>query len=170
MSLLNGSRRAVSLASALALGVLVACGGSAKPGNTSENGRAEIKVMLPQELSATDVSRVHVDVRGSGIPTPIGVDLTLQGSTWQGTLIDIPAGLDRVFEATAFDTSATLLYQGQAGPMAVASGSTVSVAILLQQLNRPPPFDNVAPTIDSVVVSSNQVSPGGHAHADRHRA
>lgn len=162
MSVLNWSRRSWPFATAmLALGVLVACGGNGKPGNTSENGRAEIKVMLPQNLSATDVARVHVEAQGSGIPSPIGIDLTLQGSTWQGTLIDIPAGLDRVFEATAFDAGGTLLYQGQAGPMAVTSGSTVSVVIMLQEVSHPPPFDNVAPTIDSVVVSANQVSPGG---------
>jgi len=161
MSLWNSNRRTVSLAvTALALGVLAACG-NGNPGTPAQGARAEIKVMLPQELSAADVARVHVEVRGPGIPTPVGMDLSLQGSTWQGTLADIPAGLERTFEAKAYDSGATLLYQGQAGPLTIASGSTVSVAILLQQVNRPPPYQNVAPTIDSVVVSANQVSPGG---------
>ncbi|HYI02763.1 PKD domain-containing protein [Hyalangium sp.] len=162
MSLWNSNRRTVSLAvTVMALGVLAACGGNGNPPNPSQGARAEIKVMLPQELSSADVARVHVEVRGPGIPTPIGMDLSLQGGSWQGTLIDIPAGLDRIFEAKAYDAATTLLYQGQAGPITIAAGSTVSVAILLQEVNPDPPYRNVAPTIDSVVVSANQVSPGG---------
>jgi hypothetical protein len=155
----NPNRRAASLAfTVLAVGVLAACGGSGSP---EQGARAEIKAMFSQELSAGDVARVHVEVRGPGIPTPIGMDLSLVGSTWQGTLADIPAGLDRLFEARAYDAASALLYSGQAGPIPINPGSTVSLAILLQQVNRPPPFQNVAPTIDSVVVSANQVSPGG---------
>jgi hypothetical protein len=162
VSLRSLNWRTVPLAvTVLTLGVLVACGGGGTPPTPDQGARAEIKVMIPQELSADDVTRVRVEVQGPGIPTPIGMDLTRQGSTWEGTLTDIPAGLDRVFEAKAYDASATLLYQGQAGPLTIASGSTVSVAILLQQVNPQPPFDNVAPVIDSLVVSANQVSPNG---------
>ncbi|KFE64659.1 PKD domain-containing protein [Hyalangium minutum] len=162
MSLWNSNRRAVSLAvTVLALGVLAACGGSGNPVTPDPNASAEIKAMLPQELAVSDVARVHVEARGPGIPTPVGMDLSLQGSTWQGTLLAIPAGLDRIFEAKAYDAAGLLLYAGQAGPITIASGSTVSVAILLQQVNPPPPYQNVPPTIDSVVVSANQVSPGG---------
>lgn len=162
MSLRSLNWRTVPLAvTVLALGVLAACNSGGNPPPPDQGASAEIKVMMPQELSADDVTRVRVEVQGPGIPAPIGMDLTRQGSTWQGTLTDIPAGLDRVFEAKAFDASATLLYQGQAGPMTVSSGSTVSVAIILQQVNPQPPFQNVAPVIDSVVVSANQVSPNG---------
>jgi hypothetical protein len=162
VSLRSMNWRTVPLAvTVLALGVLTACNSGGNPPPPDQGASAEIKVMMPQELSADDVTRVRVEVQGPGIPTPIGMDLTRQGSTWQGTLTDIPAGLDRVFEAKAFDASATLLYQGQAGPMTIPSGSTVSVAILLQEVNPQPPFQNVAPVIDSVVVSANQVSPGG---------
>lgn len=162
MSLWNSNRRTLSLAiTALALGVLAACGGNGNPVTPDSDARADIQVMLPQGLSAADVARVHVEARGPGIPTPVGVDLTLQGTTWQGALLGIPAGLDRVFEAKAYDSAGTLLYAGQAGPITVVSGSTVSVAILLQQVNAPPPYQNVAPTIDSLVVSANQVNPGG---------
>lgn len=162
MSLWNSNRRTVSLAAAvLALGVLAACGGNGNPVTPDPDARAEIKAMLPQELSASDVASVHVEVRGPGIPAPIGLDLSLQGTTWQGTLAGIPAGLDRTFEAKAYDSAGRLLYAGQAGPITIASGSTVSVAIMLQQVNPPLPYENVAPTIDSVVVSANQVTPGG---------
>lgn len=154
------NRRAISLAlTTLALGLLAACGGD-NPSDSTKVGRAAFQVMLPQALTATEVDRVHVEVRGPGIPTPIGTDLSLVGGTWQGALTDIPAGLERHFEAKAYAGSA-LLFVGQAGPIAIASDSTVSVAIMLQQVNGPPPFENVPPLIDSVVVSANSVSPGG---------
>ncbi|MBN1205791.1 MAG: hypothetical protein JXB05_12815 [Myxococcaceae bacterium] len=159
MSLWNWSQRTVSLTvTALVMSVLAACGGGTP---TAQPARAEIRAMLPQGLSAAEVTRVQVEVRGPGIPTPVVGELSLQGGTWQGTLVDIPAGLDRTFEAKAFNAAATLLYQGLAGPINVTSGSTVSVSIQLQDVNPPPVFENVAPVIDSVVVSSNQVSPGG---------
>jgi hypothetical protein len=149
----------VSLAvTALVMSVLAACGGGT-PSN--QPARAEIKAMLPQDLAAGDVTRVRVEVRGPGIPTPVVGELSQQGGAWQGTVVDIPAGLERMFEATAFNAAGALLYKGQAGPIAITSGSTVSVAIQLQDVNPPPVFQNVAPVIDSVVVSSNQVSPGG---------
>jgi hypothetical protein len=157
----SSNRRIVPLAvTVLALGFLAACG-NGNPPNPDQGARAEVKVMIPQELSADDVTRVRVEVRGPGIPTPVGMDLTQQGGTWQGTLADIPAGLDRVFEAKAFDAGAAVLYQGQAGPLTISAGSTVSVAILLQQVDPEPPFRNVAPVIDSLVLSANQVAPGG---------
>ncbi len=162
MSPWNSNRRTVPLAvTVLALGFLAACSGNGNPNTPDPGARAEIKVMIPQNLSAADAARVRVEVRGPGIPTPVGMDLPLQGGSWQGTLVDIPAGLGRVFEAKAFDASSTLLYQGQTGPLTLSSGSTVSVAIMLQQVNPQPPFENVAPVIDSVVVSANQVTPSG---------
>jgi len=162
VSLRSLNWRTVQLAvTVLALGALAACNTGENPPPPELGASAEIKAMLPQELSADDVTQVRVQVSGPGIPTPIGMDLTRQGSTWQGTLTDIPAGLDRVFEAKAYDASATLLYQGQAGPLIISSGSTVSVAILLQQVDPDPPYQNVAPVIDSVVVSANQVAPNG---------
>lgn len=160
MSIRNSNRRAAWLAiTALAMGVLAACSGN--PDTAAQGARAELKVMLPQQLAAGDVARIHVEVRGPGIPTPVGMDLTSQGGTWQGTLADIPAGLERLFEAKAYDAGGAVLYQGQAGPIGISSGGTVSVTILLQQVNQTPPYQNVAPMIDSVVVSANQVSPGG---------
>ncbi len=157
MSYCNWSRRAALTVTLLALGVLAACGGE----NETRTARAELTVMLPQALASTDVVRVHVEVSGPGISLPMSAELSQSGGSWQGTIANIPAGVERTFVATAFDSTAKPLYKGQAGPVSIEPGRTASVAILLQQLEVPPPFENEAPRIDSVVVSSNPVEPGG---------
>ena len=159
MSHRNWSRQASSLAALLlAVSTLAAC----VDGTEAELGaRAELKVMLPQELSSANVAQVRVEVSGSGIPTPLLADLTPSGNTWSGTLNNIPAGPDRRFTATAFDASGTALYKGQSAATAIASGSTVSVAITLQPVTPQTPYENEAPIIDSLVVSANVVVPGG---------
>jgi hypothetical protein len=147
------------VATLLAVSMLSACD---NPGSTaSKNARAEIKVLLPQGLDSTDVARLGVVVEGPGIATPIAVELGRNGSAWEGVVNDIPAGADRLFTATAYDSGSIALYKGQAGPLSILSASTASVAIVLQPVNPLPPFENVAPRIESLAVSSNPVQPGG---------
>ncbi|XXF79839.1 PKD domain-containing protein [Myxococcaceae bacterium GXIMD 01537] len=144
----------------LALGVLAACGSDPAPAQNT-NARAEIQVSLTQALAAVDVTRVRVEASGPGISVPLSVDLMRAGNTWQGTLSDIPAGADRRFVATAFDAQGAVLYRGEAGPLVVDAGATLSVSIVLQQVNPPTPFENAAPVIESLVVSANVVHPSG---------
>lgn len=69
-------------------------------------------VVTGQALSGS-ISSVTVTVTGSGIAAPgISFDLTQQNGQWQGQILDLPAGNDRVFSATAKDGSGTPLYQG----------------------------------------------------------
>ncbi|HEX8437098.1 Kelch repeat-containing protein, partial [Archangium sp.] len=70
----------------------------------------------------------------------------------------IPAGLNRTFLAQAFDSSGTLLFQGSAPGVTISADLTALVAITLQQVNAPPPFQNAAPLIDSLVASSTSTS------------
>ncbi|MFP2905492.1 Ig-like domain-containing protein [Pyxidicoccus sp. 3LFB2] len=157
MSVLRFVGRAASMVTAvLALGVFAACG----DGDSRSPASADVKVMLGQALSPDDVTRIRVEVQGPGIPTPLGMDLARDGNTWNGTLRDIPAGADRVFTATAYGAASTILYAGQAGPMALQPGRVAAVFLLLQQVNPPPPFENEAPIIDSLTVSTNEVAPG----------
>ncbi|WP_164011957.1 fibronectin type III domain-containing protein [Pyxidicoccus trucidator] len=159
MSVLRWFGRAASVVTAvLALGVFAACGGDE---STSRSASADIKVMLGQALSADDVARIRVEVQGPGISTALGMDLVRDGATWNGTLENIPVGADRVFTATAYDSASTALYWGQAGPMAIQADRVAAVFLLLQQANFPPPFENEAPIIDSLTVSTNEVEPGG---------
>ena len=159
MTFLNWNRRAASLvATLLAVGLVSAC--TDPETNAGQNARADIKVTLSQGLAASDVTRISVSVQGPGIPTAITTELTKNGTTWEGTLQNIPAGTDRFFSATAHDASGAVIYKGQAGPITINRGSVASVVIVLQQTNPQAPFENVAPIIESLVASSNPVQPG----------
>jgi hypothetical protein len=134
--------------------------GCAKQEVVSQDGNAELRVTLPHALSRADVRSVRVEVRGPGISTPITAELIQVGTVWQGTVGNIPAGVERSFDAFAYDVSGGLLFQGSAGPLTVDAGSTVAAFLMLQQVNIPPPFQNEAPRISSVVLTSNVVQPG----------
>ncbi|ATB43620.1 hypothetical protein CYFUS_009100 [Cystobacter fuscus] len=151
----NRSRRAALAVALLSMGLLVACGGD------SRSASAQLTVMVPQALSAADVARVQVELSGPGIPAPLLTELVQVGGTWTGTISGIPAGTGRLFRASAYDAAAKLLYRGEAGPLSIEPGKTASVAILLQQVEPQVPFENEAPRIDSLVVSTNPVEPGG---------
>jgi hypothetical protein len=158
MTFLNWNRRAASLvATLLAVGLVSAC---TDPETNAGNARADIKVTLSQGLAASDVTRISVAVEGSGIPTPITAELVKNGTAWEGSIQNIPAGADRYFTATAYDASGAGIYKGRAGPITIASGSVASVVIVLQQTHPQAPFENVAPIIESLVASSNPVQPG----------
>lgn len=159
MSSWNGFRRAIPLWMAMLVVVSVFTGCEPQPG-VAANGSAELQVSLAQGLSAADVKGVRVEVRGPGLSPPLTTELVKSGSAWQGTLA-IPAGTERVFEASAYDAAGTVLYRGSSSPVSIASGSTVSVVLMLQQVSVPPPYQNEPPVIDSVVVSSSTVLPGG---------
>ncbi|WP_309892316.1 PKD domain-containing protein [Archangium sp.] len=152
--------RAMSWTLAL-LFVSVAAGCGGDPPAVSQNGSMELRVALSQASSPADVKGIRVEVRGPGIPAPLTTELTQVGGVWQGTVTNIPAGTDRVVEGFAYDATAQLLYKGSSGAVTIASGATASVNLMLQPLNPPVPYENEAPRLDSFVVSSTQVLPGG---------
>ncbi|HEX5748433.1 MAG TPA: hypothetical protein VFZ09_19495 [Archangium sp.] len=153
----NGSRSVAAWVAAL-LWVTISVGCTTQ---APEAGSAEVRVTLPQALSAADVKRVRVEVRGPGISSPLPAELVQVGSTWQGTVANIPAGPERVIDASASDASGVVLFQGSSSALSVSPGATVSAYLLLQQVGTPPPFYNEAPRISSLVLSSNTVNPGG---------
>ncbi|MDC0712433.1 hypothetical protein POL68_28485 [Stigmatella sp. ncwal1] len=141
---------------ALFLGVLTACDDDSTP--SPQVARADIKAVFPQGVSASGVARVHVEVRGAGVAS-IGMDLSRVGDVWQGTVDNLPPGVDCVFEGTAFNAASLLLFKGEAGPISAKAGSTVGVAIPLQPQDPSPP-ENAAPVIDGASLSSEQASGG----------
>lgn len=155
----NWSGRATACVAAL-LVVSVSAGCGKQEGVTQEAGSAEVRATFAQELAVTDVTGVRVSVTGEGISTPITSELSKVGSAWQGTIASIPAGTGRIFAASAYNASGTVLYQGSSAPTSIASGAKVSVALTLQQVTPTPPYQNEPPVIDSVVVSSSTVRPG----------
>ncbi|WP_338050578.1 Kelch repeat-containing protein [Pyxidicoccus caerfyrddinensis] len=90
------------------------------------------------------------------------VDLTLTNGVWGGIIGNIPVGDDRSFQAQAFDAAGTLRFEGFSPSVTIFRNQTLLVAITLQQLNPPPPFDNEAPVIDSLVASLTTLPAGGN--------
>jgi hypothetical protein len=139
---------------ALTLSLLASC--AAPP---SDTGTVQFAVSVPQALSSS-ISRVSVTSSAADIPS-VSVDLATSNGIWGGILGNIPAGADRSFLAQAFDSSGTKLFEGSASGVSIVANQTSLVAITLQQVNAPPPFQNAAPFIDSLVSSSTSVSVGG---------
>ena len=125
---------------------------------SSGTGSARFSVSVPQALAST-VSRVTVVASASDF-APMSLDLTLSGGVWGGTLGNIPAGNLRSFRAQAFDASNTLLFEGSVSNVTITADETSLVAILLQEVNPPPPFQNEAPVIDSLVASAHDPNTG----------
>ncbi|HEX8438590.1 LamG domain-containing protein [Archangium sp.] len=113
-----------------------------------------------QQLEASDVTRVEVTLDAFDIE-PNAIPLVLDGNLWVGTMESIRAGTGRRFHAEAFDASDEKIYEGEVSGVTIVDGETVQVNILAQQVNRPPPLENEAPVIDSLVVSHPAVEPNG---------
>ncbi|NBD12544.1 Kelch repeat-containing protein [Corallococcus silvisoli] len=145
-------RRSPALVLGLALAVM-ACGGQSR-----EEGSAHLVAMI-QSASADSITQVTVNVSGPGM-APVSGSLSRVGSSWSGTLSAIPVGTGRDFTAKAFDAGGVLRFEGQALGVTIGTGQT-TVLLTLQDLEPPPPFDNDAPRISSLIVSSSTVAPGG---------
>lgn len=144
------SRLLLFLASVL----LVSCSSS-----PSETGSARFAVSVRQELAAS-ITRVSVTSSAADIPS-VTVDLTNIDGVWGGIIGNIPAGTNRSFLAQAFDSSGTKLFEGSASGITISANQSTVVAITLQEVAAPPPFQNEAPIIDSLVASSTTVAQGG---------
>ncbi|RKI74842.1 kelch-like protein [Corallococcus sp. AB049A] len=147
-------RASLHLMLALAAAVFAGCGDT-----SGDTGTARFAVSVPQSLSST-IARVAVASGGPDIRT-VWVDLAPTNGVWGGTIGNIPAGTGRAFAARAYDASGTLLFSGSADGVTILSNQTTLVAITLQQVNPPPPFDNEAPLIDFVAVNPSTVAAGG---------
>ncbi|MBN9682309.1 MULTISPECIES: Kelch repeat-containing protein [unclassified Corallococcus] len=145
-------REALVLVLGLAWAVM-ACGGQ-----VPDTGSARL-VAVVQSASAASVTQVTVAVSGPGM-APMSGALVKDGSGWSGTLSFIPVGTGREFVAKAFDAAGVLRFEGRASGVTIGAEQT-TVMLTLQDLETPPPFDNDAPVIQSVTVSSSAVAPGG---------
>jgi Galactose oxidase, central domain/Kelch motif/PKD domain len=143
----------------LALTMALLAGCSPAPSSPSDNmGAAHFAVSTRQALS-TDISRIAVTTSAEDLPSAT-VDLLLENGAWSGS-ISIPAGHERTFHAQAFDAAGVLRLEGTASDVTIWANETVLVAIGLADVNAPPPFENEAPIIGSLVASSVSVAAGG---------
>ncbi|MBN8468216.1 PKD domain-containing protein [Corallococcus exiguus] len=156
------SRESRSGLAVLTLGLVLAlagCGG-AQELEKAQEGSAQAVVTMPQELSASDVTRVELTVSGAGMTTRTDALVKTAGQ-WGGVLGQLPAGTGRTFRAEAFDASNTVRYAGQVAPVTIVANQTTALSLRLQEVNAPPPFANSAPRILSLVASPSTVAPGG---------
>ncbi|WP_232537676.1 Kelch repeat-containing protein [Cystobacter fuscus] len=112
-----------------------------------------------QEL-VDHISRVSVTSSAADFSS-ITLDLAPTNGKWGGVLGNIPAGSNRTFLAQAFDASGTKLFEGSTSGITISANQTTEVVLILQQVNPPPPFENEAPLIDSLTISSTTVAVGG---------
>ncbi len=138
----------------LGLALLASC--SAAPTNT---GSAQFAVTLRQAVTS-NISRISVTSSAADMPS-VSVELAPSNGVWSGVIGNIPVGSNRSFLARAFDASGTLLFEGSASGVPIYPDQTSLVAITLQEVNAPAPFQNEAPLIDSLVASSTSVLVGG---------
>ncbi|WP_367616343.1 kelch repeat-containing protein [Corallococcus exercitus] len=127
--------------------------------SSSDTGSARFAVSVRQAVTSS-IARVSVTSGGPDIRS-VTVDLAPTDGVWGGTIGNLPAGAHRAFFARAYDASGTVLFQGSASGITISENQTALVALTLQQVNPPPPFENEAPLIDSLVASSTSVPAGG---------
>ena len=139
---------------AFTLLALSACSGEQPP-----TGGAELSV---RALGTQDVTSVVVTGSGSALPAPKTFPLSPRGSaTWGALLSALPVASDYTFTVSALDLSNVTEYAGSASGVAIVKDHVTTVIITAQQTNAPVPFKNAIPVIDSVVMSSGTIAPGG---------
>ena len=77
----------------------------------------------------------------------------------------IPAGADRFFLARAYDAGNALLYEGTVSGVTVVFEQTAQIMIQMQESNPAAGYSNVAPVIESLVMSGAQILPGRASHS-----
>ena len=112
-------------------------------------------------LSAADVDRVEVTITGAGIDPAIVQELSRAGGDqWRGAIGGIPAGSDRTFEVVAYDAGGAPVYTGSATGVVVVEGDSVTVVIVLQDVETDPVGMAHPPDIHSVGLVPGVLSPG----------
>ncbi|MGE6759496.1 kelch repeat-containing protein [Corallococcus interemptor] len=142
----------------LLLGLWAALAGC---GSEPSTGSARLVAMVQGAAGAEAITQVTVSVTAPGMAAVSGA-LTKGGDgNWSGTIAAIPVGSQRLFTAQAFDASGVKQFEGQAQDVTISGEQPVAVALTLQPVTKPPPFDNAVPIINSVVASISTVAPGG---------
>jgi len=155
----KGAGSASNLGLAVLLALLAASVSCTSGGSGATTASADIVCQVASGLSAADVSRVTLSITGPGM-SKREQDLERAGQLWQGSVSNLPAGVDRVFRGEAFDSAGELLYAGQVDDVTIVAGERIAIVLLLQQTTPPDPFKNRAPIIDGIVASGRSALPG----------
>lgn len=123
-----------------------------------ESGGVHVDVSV-QSLSASDVHSVRITITGQGM-APVVEYLVKTPTSWQGTIGSIPVGSDRVFLGEGLAADGSVLYAGTTTGVLIRPKQTALVQMILQETMPPPPFENSAPRISWLYLSSTAVAPG----------
>lgn len=145
-----------SIVSMLAVGLLLL------PGCGSETaGAGKVALIRAAVSTPADVQRVTLSANGERSYT-FELSPGAVPNQWSGGG-DVRPGTYWV-QADAYDADGAVIYSGAAGPFAVELNQTTFVGTILAQATQPPvPFQNTAPRINSVYVSSLELPLDGTA-------
>ncbi|HVP62395.1 MAG TPA: hypothetical protein VMT11_17685 [Myxococcaceae bacterium] len=108
-------------------------------------------------VSTSGIDRVELTISGAGISTPLVTTLgRASGNSWGAVVSGVPAGPQRTFQASAYDATGAILYQGQALVDVVAE-SSLQLTLVLQDPADVPSVN--LPQIQSVEASQGRVPP-----------
>ena len=136
--------------------VFAGCGQHEDPASA---GSADLTVKTL--LSAANVTAVTATISGPALPAPRSVALSSSTTgTWGALVGALPVGTGYVFSVNATDVNSVVQYTGAASGVTIVKNVVTSVVITAQQATPPTPFQNSLPVIDSLVLSSSNVTPG----------
>ncbi|RKG54892.1 kelch-like protein [Corallococcus sp. AB011P] len=130
-------------------------------GSEPSTGSAQLVAMVQGAVGAESITQVTVSVTAPDMAAISGALAKGEDGNWSGTLAAIPVGSLRLFTAQAFDASGVKRFEGQAQDVTISGGQPAAVALTLQPVTKPPPFDNTVPGIHSIIASVSTVAPGG---------
>ncbi|AFE06212.1 hypothetical protein COCOR_05139 [Corallococcus coralloides DSM 2259] len=142
----------------LLLGLWAALAGC---GSEPSTGSAQLVALVQGSVGAESITQVTVTVTAPGMAAISGALVKGEDGNWSGALSAIPVGSQRLFTAQAFDAAGVKRFEGQAQDVTITGAQPVAVALTLQPVETPPPFDNAVPSINSVTASVSTVTPGG---------
>ncbi len=133
------------------------------PGCGSEKAGAEKATVIRAAVSTpADVQRVTLSAYGDARSYTFELSPGAVPNQWSGGG-DVRPGTYWV-QADAYDAGGALIYSGSAGPFQVDLNQTTFVGTILAQSTTPPtPFQNTAPRINAVYVSSLELPLEGTA-------
>lgn len=135
----------LSIAAASAL-IALAAAGCKDPSRVTEPRNATLAIQVA--VTAPTIAALALEVTGPGIPEPLMLNLTLNGTTATGS-IEIPAGTDRHFVLRGYDAAGILTHRAET-TASLQSGQTLSLSLTLTALTSTP---TVTATVGALTVN-----------------
>jgi hypothetical protein len=133
---------------------------SAPPGSYEPLGAARVVIVVPPSLATEGIGRVTVSTAPAG-GEPLFVPLSDSEGQWSGRLGPIRAVGGYTFAAEGTQASGAPRFVARASEVLLTPSRTALVLLTAREPSPPPPVGNALPFIDALVVSADEVEPGG---------